>query len=315
MNSPVKSSLVLASAALIWGFAFSAQRAGMEHIGPFLFNAVRCLLGAATVYAVLCLKERRLAPLRTAPGRLWSDPTIRGGLACGAVLFTAGNLQQIGLVFTTASKAGFLTALYIVLVPVFGLALRHRVQWTTWSGVGLSAVGLYLLSVTERLTVEPGDLIVLSSAAFWAVHILVIDHFVQRVDIFRMCCVQFAAAGVLSAAVFPLADRAFSDSSLAALPEALQAALPGLLFVGVLSSGIGFTAQAFGQLGAPPAVAAVIMSLEAVFATIGGFLLLHERLTVREGAGCALMFAAVLLAQAPTALRSARRRRQTAPPD
>ncbi|MDR0417203.1 MAG: DMT family transporter [Propionibacteriaceae bacterium] len=310
MNSPVKSSLLLTLCAMIWGFAFVAQRSGVEHIGPFLFAGSRALLGSATVYLVICLKERRLAPLKTAPWSrgLWSDPTVGGGVVCGLVLFTAGTCQQVGLVFTTASKAGFLTALYIVLVPVLGLFLGQRVRWTTWLAVSLSAVGLYLLSATGQFSIAPGDLVVIVGALFWAVHILAIDRYVHQADVLRLSCVQFLVAGVISLALAPLADGFFVPTD-GALAAAFWSALPAVLFVGVLSSGIAFTAQAFGQRGAPPAAAAVIMSLEAVFATIGGFFILHERLTPREAFGCALMLAAVLLAQAP-----ARRRARPQPP-
>jgi drug/metabolite transporter (DMT)-like permease len=301
MNSSVKSTLLLGLVAMIWGFAFVAQRSGMESIGPFLFNALRCLLGAVTVYAVVCLKERRLAPLwQVRPGQpRWRDPTVLGGVACGVVLFSASTLQQVGLVFTTASKAGFLTALYVVLVPVFGLVVRHRAHWNIWLAVALSAVGLYLLSITEAMTIAPGDLIVLVGAGFWAGHILVTNRFVHRADVFRLCITQFLVAGILSAILFPAFDGYFVAWDLSGLGAAIRATLPGLLFVGVLSSGIGFTGQAFGQRGAPPTVAAVVMSLEAVFATIGGLLILHERLTLREAVGCGLMFGAVLLAELP----------------
>jgi drug/metabolite transporter (DMT)-like permease len=203
------------------------------------------------------------------------------------------------LVFTTASKAGFLTALYIVLVPVLGLFLGHRARWTTWLAVGLSAVGLYLLSATGQFSIALGDLVVIAGALFWAAHILAIDRFVRRADVWRLSCGQFLVAGTVSLAVAPLADRWFTPADAGPLGPALWQALPAVLFVGVISSGIAFTGQAFGQRGAPPAAAAVIMSLEAVFATIGGYLFLDERLTAREGLGCALMLASVLLAQVP----------------
>jgi drug/metabolite transporter (DMT)-like permease len=296
MSRAVKSTLILTLASIIWGFAFVAQRLGMEHVGPFFFNGVRTLMGALTVWLVVAVRERRLAPL-IGERDWWRSPTFRGGVLCGVALFAASNFQQIGLVYVEAAKAGFLTTLYIVLVPLAGLFLGQRARWNLWLAVGLSAVGLYLLCLTADLRLAGGDLIVLVGALCWTVQILLVDRYVNRSDVFRLCIMEFLVCGVLSLACFPFADGAFVTVAAGGLGRAFVAALPALLFAGVLSSGVAFTCQALGQRDAPPAVASLVMSLEAPFATLAGFTLLHEGFTQREAVGCCLMFAAILIAQ------------------
>jgi drug/metabolite transporter (DMT)-like permease len=318
MNNTIKSTCTLTLSAMIWGFAFVAQRSGMDHVGPFFFNGVRTLLGAFTLIVFLLIQNRAkpgaradaLAEARAdgKPAAFWSDnrkALLQGGLACGLILFAGSNFQQIGLVFTTASKAGFITTLYIILVPIFGIFLRHKTHWNTWAGVLLAAVGLYCLCLTESFSIDPGDLVILIGAAFWAMHILVIDHFVQRVSAVRLSCMQFVVCGAFSLAVMPFADSYFTEVS-ALSPENVVAALPAILYTGVLSSGAGFTLQAVGQKYANPTAASIIMSTEAIFGVIGGFLLLGERFTGREMLGSALMFAAVILAQLPFGARDRR---------
>jgi drug/metabolite transporter (DMT)-like permease len=325
MNNAIKSTCILTLSAMIWGFAFVAQRSGMEHVGPFFFNGVRTLLGALTLIVFLSIQggaKRGAGAARVLP----SDPAqagaragssggkpaafltderktlLQGGLLCGLVLFAGSNFQQIGLVFTTASKAGFITTLYIVLVPIFGIFLKHKTHWNTWTGVLLAAAGLYCLCVTEGFSVDTGDLVILFGAAFWAVHILVIDRFVRRTSAIRLSCVQFVVCGVFSLAAMPFADAHFTAAAAPGL-ESVRAALPAILYTGVLSSGAGFTLQAVGQKYANPTAASIIMSTEAIFGVIGGFLLLGERFTGREMLGCVLMFAAVILAQLPLGAR------------
>ncbi|MDR2295877.1 MAG: DMT family transporter [Clostridiales Family XIII bacterium] len=330
MNNAVKSTCILTLSAMIWGFAFVAQRSGMEHVGPFFFNGVRTVLGALTLIVFLLIQSgaRRGAGASKLPpsadparARVAGKPAaflnderktlLQGGLLCGLVLFAGSNFQQIGLVFTTASKAGFITALYIILVPIFGIFLRHKTHWNTWTGVLLAAAGLYCLCVTESLSIDPGDLVILFGAAFWAVHILVIDHFVRRTSAIRLSCMQFLVCGAFSLAVMPFADAHFMTSPALRL-ESVLAALPAILYTGVLSSGAGFTLQAVGQRYANPTAASIIMSTEAIFGVIGGFLLLGERFTGRELLGCVLMFAAVILAQLPLGGREAARAERSA---
>jgi drug/metabolite transporter (DMT)-like permease len=316
MNDTIKSTSALTLAAMIWGIAFVAQRSGMEHVGPFFFNGVRTGLGALTLIAFLSFRRGAksetpaadvppngtlagsAAGKRTAFWNAEKKNLLWGGLLCGLVLFTGSNFQQVGLVFTTASKAGFITTLYIILVPIFGIFLRHKTHWNIWAGVLIATAGLYCLCLTETFSVSPGDLVILVGAAFWALHILVIDHFVRRVNAIRLSCAQFVVCGVCSLAVTPFADPYFTSASAMQIENVL-AALPAILYTGVLSSGVGFTLQAVGQKYANPTVASIIMSTEAIFGAIGGFLILGERLTPREMLGCVLMFAAVILAQLP----------------
>jgi drug/metabolite transporter (DMT)-like permease len=302
---------------MIWGFAFVAQRSGMEHVGPFFFNGVRTLLGALTLIVLLLIQGGARRGARAASGPqadvpaptregdkarvFWNDERkdlLRGGFLCGLVLFAGSNFQQIGLVFTTASKAGFITTLYIILVPIFGLFLKHKIHWNTCAGVILAAVGLYCLCITDTFSIAPGDLVVLIGAAFWAVHIFVIDRFVRRTGAIRLSCVQFIVCGVLSLIIMPFADARLMTAPALGL-EGIRAALPAILYTGILSSGAGFTLQAVGQKYAKPTAASIILSTEAIFGVIGGFLLLGERFTGREFLGCVLMFTAVILAQLP----------------
>jgi drug/metabolite transporter (DMT)-like permease len=308
MNNAITSTGILTLAAMIWGFAFVAQRSGMEHVGPFFFTGVRALLGALTLIILLLFQggaRRGTRMTDDPPAAFWNDERkvlLRGGFLCGLVLFAGSNFQQIGLVFTTASKAGFITTLYILLVPIFGIILKHKTHWNTWAGVALAAVGLYCLCITENFSIASGDLVVLIGAAFWAVHILVIDRFVRHTGAIRLSCVQFLVCGALSLMVMPFADPHFATISALSL-EGIRAALPAILYTGVLSSGAGFTLQAVGQKYANPTAASIIMSTEAIFGVIGGFLLLGERFTGREMLGCILMFAAVILAQLPLGAR------------
>jgi drug/metabolite transporter (DMT)-like permease len=311
MNNSVKSTLILSLAAMIWGFAFTAQKSGMDHIGPFFFNGFRSLLGALTLIVFLYFRERGRrksgaggnetpeTPAQKAAGR---KAVLQSGVACGVILFVGSNLQQVALIFVSASKTAFITTLYIILVPIFGIFLKHKTHWNTWAGVVFATAGLYFLCMTEALSVAPGDLIVLVSAVFWTLHILVIDHFTSKVDVVKMSCVQFFVSGVLALIVSVFADPYFSESLTFA---GFSAAVPAILFAGVLSSGVGFTLQAVGQRYAKPATASIVLSMEAVFGVIGGFLLLGERLTFRETLGCALMLSAVIVAQLPVKQKKA----------
>ena len=305
----VRSTLLLTLTALIWGMAFVAQRAGMDFIGPFLFMGIRMLLGALTLLLVVLLQgsiPSRAALQKAQPSLnpIHLKRLLKAGLICGTVIFLAGCLQQVGLVYTTASKGGFLTALYIVLVPILGIALRHKTHWNTWVSVLVAIAGLYLLCITDAFTIGFGDAIMLGGAFFWACHILAIDHFVvglaQR-DVMKLCIAQFAVASVFSFVFSLLLDRFFVHGAFEI--NALMSALPAVLYVGILSTGVAFTLQAFGQQGMNPAAASIIMSLEAVFSVIGGMLILHETLSGQEIAGCILMFAAFTLSQLPVKTR------------
>ncbi|MDR0851064.1 MAG: DMT family transporter [Clostridiales Family XIII bacterium] len=302
-HNVIKSTSVLTLTALIWGMGFVAQRSAMEHVGPFFFNGMRTALGALTIVIVLLISnliERKKNGVTAPKPSALSPEVLKGGVLCGIALFLAGNLQQVGLVFTAAGKAGFLTALYIVLVPILGIFLKHKTHWNTWGSVLIAAAGLYCLSITENFSILIGDLVVIIGAFFWACHILVVDHYVAplgHLDVMKLCICQFVVAGLLGLLCWPLFDKYFT-AGVFRLSD-LILVLPALLYAGVVSTGAGFTLQAIGQRYANPSAASIIMSLESVFSLIGGILILHEILTGKEILGCILMFAAVLLAQLP----------------
>jgi drug/metabolite transporter (DMT)-like permease len=285
----LKSDGLLLFTAMIWGFAFVAQRIGMDYVGPFTFNGVRFALGAL-VLAPIALKSRR-ALGAAAPRPLWSDrkTVLGGGLLAGTALFLGASLQQVGLVYTTAGKAGFITGLYVVLVPILGLLFAQRTHAGTWLGALLAAVGLYLLSVNESFGIDVGDWLELVGALMWAAHVLIIGWLSPKMDPSRLALVQYAACSALSL----LSALCFETTTLAAIG---QAAGP-ILYGGVLSVGVAYTLQVVAQRHAHPAHAAILLSLEAVFAALGGWLVLDEILPLRGLIGCGLMLCGMLLSQ------------------
>ncbi len=310
-RTSMSGSLMLLLTATIWGVAFVAQRVGMDYVGPFTFSSVRCLLGGIVLLPVIALidrmKNRRAA--RENPG---ADPSgsggiwglnrtlLTGGVLCGIALCVAGNLQQVGIQYTTVGKAGFITAMYIVLVPVFGVFLKKRIGLRVWISVALSVAGLYLLCITESFSIGFGDFLMLLCAAAFAVQILIIDRFSPVVDGVRMACIQFFVCGILSGICMLI----FEQPSWHAI---LQAWLP-IGYAGVLSCGVAYTLQIVVQKEMDPTVASLIMSVESVVSLLAGWVLLGQRLSVRELFGCVLMFAAILLAQLPLE-RMVRRKR------
>ena len=288
----LKSDSLLLLTAFIWGTTFVAQRMGMDHIGPMTYNASRFALGAVTLMPlILVLRRAGVAPRRKASRRflLW------GGALAGLALFGGASFQQMGLLYTTAGKAGFITSLYVVLVPLMGLFLGHRCGWFLWLGVALAVAGLYLLSVTESFTIGRGDLLVLVSAFFWAIHVQLIGYLAKRGSPLRIAWVQFVVCSALSLAAAVLTE----EVTLAGVREAT---IP-ILYGGILSAGVAFTLQVVCQRTSPPAHAAIIMSLETVFAALAGWLVLSERLDLRDIAGCALMLAGLMVVQLPPLLR------------
>ena len=286
------ANLILLLTAMIWGLGFVAQRAGMEYVGPLTFGATRFALGALTLLPIILYTDRKRQNEVAKPDRNgWHKTLYAAGIACGSILFVAANFQQVGLVFTSAGKAAFITSLYIVLVPLFGYFFRHKAGLRVWGGVLLAAVGLFLLTVSERMSMAPGDLIVLIGAFFWALHILVIDHFLPRVDAIKLAFLQFAVASVLCAVLMLLREQ----PSLAAL---VMVAVP-VFYSGILSVGAGFTLQIVGQRHTSPTVASLLLSMESVFGALAGYLLLKELLTAKELLGCILMFVAIILSQLP----------------
>lgn len=284
----LRGSATLLVTALIWGAAFVAQSVGMEYVGPFTFNFVRSMIGGIVLIPSLFLLDRM--KLTKAPkGRAQVKQLAVGGLICGVLLFAASSAQQIGIVTTTAGKAGFITALYIVLVPVIGIFLGHRPTYLVWTGVAVATAGMYLLCINEAFTVNGGDMMVLVCALFFSFHILVIDYFADKVDCVRMSCIQFFVTGILSGILAFIFEQPDIGS--------LWACRGALLYAGVLSSGVAYTLQIVGQKETKPVLASLIMSLESVFAALAGVVLLGERFSPREAAGCVLILAAVIMAQ------------------
>jgi drug/metabolite transporter (DMT)-like permease len=280
----LRADLLLLATAAIWGFAFVAQRVGMAHVGPFTFNGVRFALGSLSLLPLVLMEARRKNP-----PKVDGVSTARGAAMAGAALFLGASLQQIGLVYTTAGKAGFITGLYVVIVPILGLCYLQRTDAGTWIGAVLAAVGLYLLSVTEQFTIAFGDLLELAGAFFWAGHLLIIGWLSPRMPVIRLACLQYACCALLSLA----AALVYEPIALGAL----QAAAVPILYGGLASVGIAYTLQVVAQKDAPPAHAAILLSLEAVFAALGGWMMLGEILPPRALLGCALMFGAMLVSQ------------------
>ena len=281
-------ALLLIGAAMIWGVAFAAQSAGMRYIGPFSFTAVRSVLAALFLLPCSFLFDRS----GTAPGdRASTRQEIVVGLILGLILFAATNLQQIGLQYTSASKSGFITSLYIVMVPVFGLLLKKRVPPILWLCVGTALTGFYVLSVNNQFSIGLGDLLTLACAACFSLHILCIDRFAARMNVVRLSCIQFSVISLLSAPLMFLFEKPL-------MGDILSAWLP-LIYAGVFSGGLAYTMQMFGQRRMEPAAASLLCSSEATFAALAGWIILHERLSGRELTGCALVLTAVVCSQLP----------------
>lgn len=276
-------------AALIWGTCFVAQSVGLDAVGPYTFQAVRCLLGAA-VLTPLALRSRK----KGNPGADKPALLLKGGLCCGLVLCVATNLQQVGLQYTIPAKSGFITSMYLVLVPFFSLAAGKAPRPRHWLCVALSAVGLCLLSVTDRFTLNSGDLLTLCAAFVFAGHIMVIARFAPELDGVQLSCAQFWVVGLLTSVPMLL----FESPTLAGLRAA---SLP-ICYAGIMSCGVAYTLQIIGQQRCEPVIATVLMSLESVFSLLGGLILLGQIPTARELLGSGIVFCAVLLSQLPVEL-------------
>ena len=278
---------LLVLAAVIWGFAFVAQRAAMEHVGPFTFNGVRFVLGALVLTPILAIRRRRRPDAGTT--RVTAGKLVLGCGLAGVVLFGAASLQQLGIVYTTAGKAGFITGLYVVMVPLLGRLRGQRLRRTVWIATLCAVAGLYLLSVHGTLRVELGDGLVLAGALGWAIHVHLIGWLAARARPLVVAVVQFAVCGVLSLVIgFSIETVAWSG---------VVGAGWSIAYAGVLSTGVAYTLQVVGQRHVDPTRAGIVLSLEAMFAVLGGWLLLGEGMTARMLGGCALMFVAMLLSQ------------------
>lgn len=292
-KTSLKNSLLLLLTAAIWGVAFVAQSVGMDYVGAFTFNSVRCLIGAVVLLPVIWFLNRQNSPAeQTEQEKTAERKTLFiGGAACGTALFLASNFQQFGIKYTTVGKAGFITACYIVIVPILGLFLKRKCSSYIWTAVIMALIGLYLLCITDGFSIGKGDLLVLICAFLFSFHILIIDHFSPRVDCVKMSCIQFLVAGILSgilAMIFENPD--FTSIAAAWIP---------LLYAGVMSCGVAYTLQIVGQKGMNPTVASLILSLESCISVLAGWIILGQSLSMREIIGCIIMFAAIILAQLP----------------
>lgn len=307
----LRNTFFLLLTAMIWGAAFVAQSVSMDYIGPFTFICLRSVIGGLFLVPVIIVldgirkksqnesanavsEENILHNIETKEKQRlsWKNKQlIEGGIVCGIFLFFANCFQQTGIQYTTVGKAGFITTFYIIIVPLIGLFFKKYCGILTWIGVVIALTGLYFLCITQKLTIQRGDALILCCSVLYAGQILAIDHYNPFVDGVKMSCIQFLTGGVLGA-VFMLL---FENPSIAMI---LSAAGP-ILYTGIMSTGVGYTLQIVGQKGLNPTVAALILSLESVFSALSGYVFLHQVLTTRELIGCALMFIAIVLAQLP----------------
>lgn len=295
----VRNSILLVLTAFIWGIAFVAQSEGGNAVGPFTFNGIRSLIGSIVLLPVIALLDRMKLTSKKPVTKAEKKTLLIGGLSCGVLLFLASSAQQLGIYLgTPAGKAGFLTACYILLVPVLGLFLKKKCGAKVWVGIAITLVGLYLLCMSETLRLQRSDLLLLACALLFAVHILVIDYFSPRVDGVRMSCIQFFVCGILSLIPMFFSEiRAGADVWLANLTD--PGAWLAILYAGVLSCGVAYTLQIVGQNGINPTVASLLLSLESVFSVLAGWIILKQSLGAKELLGCGLIFIAIILAQLP----------------
>ncbi|MDO4485508.1 MAG: DMT family transporter [Bacillota bacterium] len=312
MSKKMRGNLMLILTALIWGSSFVAQKSGMDLIGPMAFNGIRTVIGGVVLIPAIMFLDRWKAKKSIISGeteteasaeekRIEKKNLIIGGICCGIALLVASSLQQIGIFYTTAGKAGFITALYVVLVPICGLFLGKKVRPIVWLCVAASAVGLYLLCMPAGGGfghINKGDLLIMICALCFTGHILVIDHFSPKVDGVRLSCIQFFVAGIVSIILmFPL-DPALGFE-LPTLGTIIDSMIP-ILYAGVLSCGVAYTLQIVAQADTDPTIASMILCLESVFAVIAGMIILGESMSFREITGCVIMFAAIVVSQLPS---------------
>ena len=296
-NKEVSSAILLFLAAFIWGVAFVAQSVGMDYVGPFTFNGCRFLLGGLVLTPFAFLREKKYQKSKIYKNMAEEEQkkhrrvTLLGGLCCGVAICIASSFQQAGMLYTSVGKAGFITALYIVLVPVMGIFMKKKVPAIVWMGVVLAAVGFYFLCITESFSINYGDVLLFLCAICFTFHILIIDYFAPKADGVALSCIQFWFSGIvcMSIALFKETPNI----------SAIFAAAVPILYAGVMSCGVAYTLQILGQKHMKPAIASLILSLESVISVLAGWVILKEVLTGRQLLGCALVFSAVILAQIP----------------
>lgn len=288
-NKTLRSDLLLLLTSAIWGLAFVAQVEGMEHIGPYLYNAVRFAIGSISLIPLIILIKKKRGRKHLRMSSLSKNRVFIAGLVAGTILFTGASLQQVGLQFTTAGKAGFITGLYVVLVPLLGILLKHKTGIPTWIGAIIAVVGLYLISVNDAGSIGKGDLLVLFSSLGFACHVLLIDHYSRRIEPVLLASIQFAWCSIFSFITAFITEPIVLSSIIAATVP--------ILYGGLGSVGIAYTLQVVAQRDAPPAHSAIIMSFESVFAVIGGVIFLSEGMSLRGFIGCGFMLTGMILSQ------------------
>lgn len=283
------SSFLLFLAAFIWGVAFVAQSVGMDYMGPFSFNGARFLMGSAVLLPLVIIR-RKMGKTNRKESSGYKD-TLTGGICCGLALCAAALCQQIGIMYTTVGKAGFITTLYIIIVPIMGIFLGKKISGRVWLGAFIAAFGMYLLCMSERFALSKGDTYVFICAILFSVHILVIDHFSPKADGVELSCLQFLTAGVICSVIALIVEK----------PEIgnfIDGIIP-LAYAGIMSSGVAYTLQVIGQKNMDPTIASLILSMESVVSMLAGWIILGQKLSGRELLGCALVFGAVILVQLP----------------
>jgi drug/metabolite transporter (DMT)-like permease len=282
----MKHLLILFLTAIIWGLAFVAQKAGMEFIGPFAFNGIRFFLGAISLLPILLFQKY----FNAGPKKEFNISfTIKGGLIMGVVLFLAASLQQVGIIKSTAGNAGFITSLYIIIVPFIGIFLKHKIRKEVWVGSILAVIGLYFLSINNQFQMAAGDSLILFSAIFWAIHIVLIGHYAPKVNILLLSIIQFTIAAILNLIVAII----FEEIEWQMISNALYP----ILYGGIMSIGVAYTLQMYGQKNVAPSKAAIILSFESVFAMLGSWLILNEVIGFRKGMGAAIMLIGLIISQ------------------
>ena len=290
-NKRLRANMILLLTSAIWGFAFVAQRVGSQYVGAFTFNGIRFALGSISLIPLIVYfdKKKKSDSINENNIEANARKIIVPGVLIGAILFAGSTLQQIGLTYTTAGKASFITGLYMVAVPIIGIFLGHKIGKNSWIGVGLAVVGLYLLSVNENFSISYGDLLEVIGSVFWAVHILTIDYFSNKVDSLKLSCIQCATCSFLSI----ISALIFEQITMSNISSAL---IP-ILYGGFLSVGVAYTLQVVAQKNAKPSHAAIILSMESVFGAVGGAVLLGEIMSTRGYIGCILILGGILLSQ------------------
>ena len=289
----MKSLLILLLTAIIWGLAFVAQKAGMEFIGPFAFNGIRFTLGAASLLPLLLFQKYFT---NNSKQEIDGSSTLKGGIIMGIVLFIASSLQQVGIIESTAGNAGFITSLYIIFVPFIGIFIKHKINKEVWLGAVLAVIGLYFLSVNNQLQMAAGDSLVLLSAVFWAIHIVLIGHYAPKVNILLLSIIQFTVSAILNLIVAFI----FEETEWQMVSDALYP----ILYGGIMSIGVAYTLQMVGQKNVAPSKAAIILSFESVFALLGSWLILNEIIDFRKGMGAAIMLFGLIISQVKFKVKS-----------